>query len=173
MQAALIVFGVVVGLALNEWREGRAEAARTERVLDALVGEVEVNRGGVEQAVAYYGDMTEGAIAFEEARGPDAALDLSEIEGYRGDTGPVLLSGTYDAATATGAFLGVDIDLAADLSSTYSLQEAFGEALVENRLTTISTPTPSRAKWRAYTIYQNGEFLLEGYDGALAALRAR
>ncbi|MEM1054200.1 MAG: hypothetical protein AAGI52_01635 [Bacteroidota bacterium] len=172
-QAVLIVFGVVVGLALNEWREGQAERARTDRVLAALADEIRENRDGVAETAAYYGEMAQAALRIEASRGSDAPLDLGSVEGYRGDTGPSLLRGAYDAAIATGALLNVEIGLATKLASVYSFQEAFAENLALNQLTQL--PNPARAeivKWRAGSIYQNGLTLTESYDEALDGLPA-
>ena len=168
----LIVFGVVVGLALNEWREDRAEAERTDRVLAALADEVRSNQESVESVVAYYTAMTQGAMAAMEERGPDVPLDMVEIEGYQGDLFPTLTAGTYDAATATGALLGVEIGLASTLSSAYSLQRDFRPALSENLLTRMAQPTPQLAVWRASSVMQAGQALLGRYDDALRRLQA-
>ena len=171
-QAALIVFGVVVGLALNEWREDRAEAERTDRVLAALADEIRSNQASVEPIVAYYRDMTRASLAAVEARGPDVSFDMGDVDGYRGDVLPTLTAGTYDAATATGALLGVEIGLASTLSTAYSVQDDFRPALSENMLTRMSRPTPQLAVWRASSIMQSGEALLGSYDAALRRLRA-
>ena len=168
-QAVLIMFGVVAGLALNEWREGVAEDARTARVLDALADEIGANRASVASATAYYGRMVLALQAAVEERGPDVALDLRDVEGYTGDVVPTLTAGTYDAATATGALLGLDIGLASTLSSTYASQRAFEDGYDGNSLTQYRS-TPQVALWRAGSIYQGGQGLLERYDDALARL---
>ena len=172
-QAVLIVFGVVVGLALNEWREDRAEAARTDRVLAALADEVAGNRAAVQSVTPYYGAMVQGAQRLMERRDPDATFDPREIEGYTGDMIPTLKAGTYDAAAATGALLGVDIGLASALSSVYASQRAFEVNRADNRLTRMSRPTPQVTSWRAGAIYTAGRSLTEQYDDVLGRLRTR
>ena len=172
-QAVLIVFGVVVGLALNEWRQDLADAERTDRVLAALADEVASNRAAVEPALAYYGEMYLGAQAILEARGPNAAFDMAEAEGYVGDPVPTLTAGTYNAATATGALLDVDIGLLAAVSSAYSSQASFEEALATNLLSRMSEASPQVAVWRAGTVYSYTQGRIEYYDRVLERLGAR
>ncbi|MEM0961232.1 MAG: hypothetical protein AAGK21_01670 [Bacteroidota bacterium] len=171
VQAVLIVFGVVVGLALNEWREGQSEKARTARVLAALADEISENRNGVTQTADYYGEIAQAALRVEATRGSDALLDLGDVDGYQGDIGPSLLRGAYDAAIATGALLNVDISLATKLTAVYSLQEAFAGNLAINQLTDLPDPAQVEiVKWRAGSVYQNGQSLTEAYDTALDVL---
>jgi hypothetical protein len=56
-ESALIVFGILAGLALNEWRAGRDRAARASEVLSMIRSEVESNLKLLDEANAYNAEI--------------------------------------------------------------------------------------------------------------------
>jgi hypothetical protein len=56
-ESALIVFGILAGLAVNEWQAGRDRSARASEVLSAIRSEVESNLKLLDEANAYNAEI--------------------------------------------------------------------------------------------------------------------
>lgn len=62
LEAGAIILSVLAALAVDEWREGRANAALVARATASIVDEVRANRAEIRRAVAYH-DSLVGAMA--------------------------------------------------------------------------------------------------------------
>ena len=65
-ETALIVFSVLLALVLNEWRDNRRQAVRSQVAVEAIVAELRSNRGAAERAMNFHRSihkMLEGVAA--------------------------------------------------------------------------------------------------------------
>ena len=118
LEAGLVVFGVVLAFAANEWREHRAAVARAEHALSSIVEELRTNRDAVASSLAYHDGLLQ---AIGEAIGSGAAPGIQTFS--RGFIAPATVYRTaWDSASATGALDAVDFALLLRLSRVYAQQ---------------------------------------------------
>jgi hypothetical protein len=121
LEAALVVFGVVLAFAANEWREHRAKVARAEHALESILDELRANRDAVETAREYHAGLLS---AIREAGRTGVAPGLEAFP--RGFIAPASVNRTaWDSASATGALEAVDLPTLLRLSRVYEQQERY------------------------------------------------
>lgn len=118
LEAGLVVLGVVLAFAANEWRKGQEDAERARLALDAVTHELQANRGAVAESEEYhYAKM----VALRDAREGAEPLEPRDFE--KGFVHPAqILSNAWDTATATDAVLGWDYDQLLTVSRLYANQ---------------------------------------------------
>lgn len=177
-ESALIVFSVLLALALNEWRESRAETERVEQALRAIRGELRENRRLVAEARDYHSRLAESFDA--SARRGAEAPDLSVME--RGLVHPArVLSTAWESAQSTGTTSAIPYETVLRLSSVYvrqaeyeALSRTVGESvydlLLQDGLDVLIRAYPRFVVIQREFVGRE-ETLLQEYDEALEALR--
>lgn len=135
-EAALIVLGVLLALAVNEWREGRQQSERAEVALQSIRAELRENLRSVERARANHRAMQDSLQAYA-ARGqmPPRRIYLGGI------FNPALVhSAAWESARETDAAGNFQYDLMLTLSQVYGEQaryQALGGALVQDIMSQV------------------------------------
>lgn len=121
LEAGLVVLGVVLAFAANEWRMGKEAEERARLALDAVALELEANAGAVASSLEYH---QEKMFGLREAL--DSGESVSPGFFNQGFIHPAqLLSTAWDAATATDAVHGWDYDQLLAVSKLYGSQERY------------------------------------------------
>ena len=186
-EALLIVVSVVLGFAVTQYRESRANRELAERVLKGLQTEIERNLALVEPQEALHRRwlVALNTALDAEPRKGETARDVfiatwpdfkpTDIKAPF----PLPRRGAWDAALSTGALRLIDYDVVAGLSEIYQWQQSL-ESAVE-RLpyseTTFFDPasrTPSvlQLAFQINGIELTEGFLLDAYRRNLPAIRA-
>jgi hypothetical protein len=119
VEVLLIVVGVFLGLAANEWRGRATERATVAQALRSIRQEI------VENDAELQASLAKSAMA----EGPAAPFPKWSYEGYTGFSVPLLRASSYENAVATGAMANIDYDLSDRLARTYMLQREYADAL--------------------------------------------
>ncbi|MDA8019615.1 MAG: hypothetical protein MPN21_19410 [Thermoanaerobaculia bacterium] len=121
LEAGLVVLGVVLAFAANEWRKANEAGERAGLALEAVARELEANHDAVSASLAYH---REKMFALYSAGGSSEAVEPSDFD--KGFVFPArILSNAWDAATATDAVLAWDYDLLLAVSRLYADQEQY------------------------------------------------
>ena len=126
LEVVLIVLSVLLALGLNAWREARSDAARAERVLEALRAEIAYNRAQIAQIAAYHARVDEAidtlvpSLWVGAEPGPETLFEVAP----EGLSVRLLETTAWELARSTGTLTHLDFELAADLSRLYR-QQAF------------------------------------------------
>lgn len=122
-ESFLIVVSILVALALDEWREKRADDETVRQALQNFSSEIRQNRARVEDA-APFNQGLRNVMEMHYREADIATVDefVNMIESYS----PVVLQSTaWDTALATGSLAKMDYELVSALSLTYSLQNRY------------------------------------------------
>ncbi|MEO0818112.1 MAG: hypothetical protein AAFX86_12505 [Pseudomonadota bacterium] len=117
---AAIVFGVLLGLALNGWYGASKEAERRDRAETMILAELSANYAVLEEARAYHIRLLPDLV---EARNASFRGETGPQVDYRGLGAARLSDVAYQSALATGVFTGMAPDRVAQLSSPYTGME--------------------------------------------------
>jgi hypothetical protein len=134
LEATLIVFAVVLGFLVNEWREDRDSAAVAELALSRIVVELESNLAVLETAQAYHAQIAENLAVLEqelasgERPSEGRLLDISMPAMPQGISPPILSDVAWTYAGQTGALDQLDFELMPEVARLYSIQELGAEA---------------------------------------------
>ena len=121
LEAGLVVFGVVLAFAANEWREHRARVARAEHALESILDELRTNRDAVEAARQYHAGLL-AAIREAARTGVEPGIETFP----RGFITPATVHRTaWESASATGALEALDLATLLKLSRVYEQQERY------------------------------------------------
>jgi len=129
LEAVLIVFAVVLGFIVNEWREARHEDQAAQLALERIVEELDTNLQALEQAAEYHATIAEALGELEEqvrsgnlpSRGGLLETVMPSLP--QGISPPILSDVAWTYAGQTGALDQLDFDLMADVARLYSVQE--------------------------------------------------
>lgn len=134
LELLVIVIGVLLGLMVNEWREGRNRQAVADNVLTGVASEMSDNHAQLTVMYRYYRTFIGNADSVATARGLSFdALSAAEVPGWRGAMPPMLRSSSYDMLINSGIIKDVPFQVAHDLSRIYNLQsvlKTFDEAFI-------------------------------------------
>lgn len=172
-QAALVVLGVVLAFAANEWRQSAAADRASAEALASIREELEANRGAVAASAAYHGQKL-GLIAERSASGaPLAAVDFP-----RGFVSPATLSSAaWTSASETGALANLPYAEIVKFSRLYDMQAVYlnqtraaGDIIYQRMFEAGPDSIPANASGLAGIIgafrYRE-QALVEAYDAAL------
>ena len=140
LEVFLIILGVMVALAANEWREGRALAQRTDIALENIRLEIERNQKTMQQRLPYHETLRDSLERYlPELRN----LSFEQVNEQRlGMHRGLFFLLTYDAAWQTAltsqVLSNVDYETLTILSTIYQVQVSL--KTVEERTTRIMTP---------------------------------
>jgi hypothetical protein len=124
LEGALIVLSVVLGLALNEWRQDRADAALARTVLANFRNEMQRNLAVLEKAQPSHAEFARRlAAAASRPRPERTAFEVFVAEMPEGGLGGEPLGeAAWETASSTGALRLLPYETAARISDVYVLQ---------------------------------------------------
>lgn len=127
LEVAAIVLAIVLGLMVNEWREGRVRAQTADAALRSIAAEMRYNHAQVAGSYAYYRTILEQleAEAARQQALPEAdraPLLAHRMPGWRGAMPPMLRDSSFRALVATGTMRDLPFDTAETLSLIYNFQ---------------------------------------------------
>jgi len=128
LEAAMVVFAVLVALGVEEWREGRQRAEFAARVRASVEREIEANLDEFE---------TSGVGLERTARQMAEALraeDVSLLRGHIELTLPDFSSAAWRAAQASEVTRELDFDWLIDVSRAYEAYDTYrriGDAVID------------------------------------------
>ncbi len=136
LEVGLIVIGVLLGMAVNEWRIERANKAQAERSLEQIKSELLYNRQQVESIVDYHTSLRDSlmSIANQVFMG-EVDISYEDLRGAmpNGFSVPFLQRSAWDLAHQTGATSHMDYKPARALALYYNFLD-----FVEGKLERIS-----------------------------------
>jgi hypothetical protein len=122
-EATFVVFGVVVALAANEWRETRANRRDAAVALADITTEVRANRDAVRASLGYHSGLIGSLSRRPDSLGPPDASTFS-----RGFISPAQLSASaWGVAGETGVTRHISYPVVLRLSRAYALQSRYEE----------------------------------------------
>jgi hypothetical protein len=120
LQVVLIALGVFLGLAGEEWRQGRENRRLADDTLRRFRTEIATNRDIVRGVQDYHADKLAELNAYFAATAEQRANISIPFAGVRP---PRFESTAWELALATGTLAHLDSELAFTLSRTYGIQE--------------------------------------------------
>lgn len=187
LEGIFIVVSVMLGFALAQYGERRAERALAGRALAGLSAEIDHNLAILEPMVPVHAEWVEALAGAHASTGGQAAIDVwfatrPALPPAAKSPFPFLRRSAWDAALSGGVLRLIDYDLAAALSEVYALQAITTgnvDRLAEGALSDPVTFDPAgraaavRMLWLTLADIQSAEALLLGlYRQHLPALRA-
>jgi len=171
LEAASVIFAVLVALAVDEWRGERANHEIAIRALTGIANEIEVNRDELRGTHEENGNFLARL---------DSALSSGATAASAGFEYALLSASAWETAQITRATSYVDYDLVQRLARTYELQSLFIEnqrvmvdVIAGGRQATVpSDGSPTALTSRLRVILQLGDGLQDSYDEALQAIRS-
>ncbi len=135
-----VVLGILVALAVNDWRENREHARLAAQVVTSFQREIATNDSALTERAAYHRAMADslGALVARSA-GREPPGGLRAIRGWHGITPVLLRSAAWESALATQALSYVDYRTVADLSRIYEQQRRL-DAISTGFIATMFTP---------------------------------
>ncbi|WP_417494656.1 hypothetical protein [Maricaulis sp.] len=134
VEAALIVFAVVLGFIVNEWREDVADRHAAEIAMGRVVAEMESNIGRLEAVASYHEAVVEriqdrlAEIEAEPATGRSVLFDELPLIMPRGINAPGLTSFAWEHAQQHGHLDVLPYETVSETARVYTLQESGVEA---------------------------------------------
>jgi type II secretory pathway pseudopilin PulG len=121
-ESALIVFGILAGLAVNEWQAGRDRAARASDVLSTIRSEVESNLKLLDEANAYNAEIVAKLRALVAAKSktiPPGTYPHGLM------SKPQLVSAAWTSAQTAGVLNDLPIETVLLLGRAYESQRDY------------------------------------------------
>lgn len=118
-----IVIGVIIGFAVNEWRENRNNQKIAENALINIATEMAHNHRQVESNYYYYTHIVEQIDSLYQIM-PEKVMNMHgyELEGWSGAQPPMLRSSAYQMVLMTGIIKDFPYDTANELANIYNVQ---------------------------------------------------
>ncbi len=136
LEVFLIVLGVLLGMAVNEWRIARANNELALRSLEQIKAELQYNRRQVEGIVEYHTSLSDSLMVLaNQVFAGDSNISYMDLRGAmpQGFSVPFLQRSAWDLAHQTGATSHMDYKPARALALYYNFQE-----FVDGKLERIS-----------------------------------
>lgn len=127
VESSLIVLSILLALAVNEWRQKRADTALAETALGNFATELRHNRDAVETVLPYHREISkrlEDLLAHPEkvAAESDDLISLLSTIAPAGVQPPDLRTTAWETALATNALLHLDYETTFRLAGIYEGQ---------------------------------------------------
>jgi hypothetical protein len=120
-EATFVVFGVVLALLANEWREHKVSMRRAEHALSSIREELASNRALVSSSLKYHSGVLQ---AIDRAAAASAAPEIRTFS--RGFISAANVYRTaWDSASVTGAFEDMSYATILRLSRVYAQQDRY------------------------------------------------
>ena len=129
IEALLIVFAVVLGFLVNEWRADRAADTRAHLALTRIVGEMRDNLEALETAAEYHAQIVENLDVIEaQVQSGELSSSANLFETVMpampmGISPPILSDVAWEYAGQTGALDQLDFEIMSEVARLYSVQE--------------------------------------------------
>lgn len=129
IEGTLIVFAVVLGFVVNEWRENRDERRAATIALERIAEEMEDNLEILRDVVAYHEEI---AASLQELRGQVDAGEAPSTGVFIERTMPSMQQGirpplfndvAWDYAAERGVLDSLDYELVAEVALVYRIQD--------------------------------------------------
>lgn len=130
-----IVVGVMLGFAVNEWRENRNNQKIVENAMESVASEFRYNHARMVESFEYYSAIVEQIDSLHQAGEPVQEMYGGQIDGWRGAMPPMMRSSTYQMILTTGIFKDIPFETANALAFIYNLQsliERLDDSAVQN-----------------------------------------
>lgn len=128
VEFVVIVVGVLVALAVDQWAQGREDEDTAREVLQALGSELESNRAQLDRRIEYHESVLPGLDSLQRVVESGPAANILSSEALPQGLGFAILRDTsWELALLTEAVHHIELGLAELLSITYSLQEELGD----------------------------------------------
>lgn len=130
-----IIGGVMLGFAMNDWRENRNNQKVAEIALESIAAEFRYNHQRMHETYDYFRFIVEKIDSLHHAGESVREMYGYEIEGWRGAMPPMLRSSAYQMVLSTGIFKDIEFKTANTLAYIYNLQsilEKLDDASVVN-----------------------------------------
>ncbi len=133
-EAALIVFAVVLGFVVNEWRETVAAERRVDAALTRIAGEMAANRDDLRRVVDYHeqvaAGLAEAARALRDGEGETHGrlFDMLGPIMPQGIQEPRLSHVVWTQASGQDVLVNAEFGLIARIAGVYSMQASGVEA---------------------------------------------
>lgn len=125
LEIFLIVAGVLLGLAANEWHENRAIKKQAQTSLEYILLEVKNNQTRIKNLLSYhrsvYDSLSKVRDEILETKRKASFLDIKKAL-PKGFTVPLLQTTAWELANQIQAINHIDYKIAASLSKLYRLQ---------------------------------------------------
>ena len=126
LEAFFLVSGVVLAMAAGNWRENHNNKLRADIALESIMEELNANHASVTLAIGYHGHLLDTLYRYM-GRHIQEAESFPGMEMFsKGFINPAsLLSGAWDAATATGIIEFMPYEKVLRISQVYKRQELY------------------------------------------------
>jgi hypothetical protein len=125
LEVAMIVVGVFLGLAAEQWREGRHEHDLALASLRNFRTEIITNQGQIKRVRAYHQALAQNLQNFTQEKGPHTFRRFLTDVQFRGMETVQLEHTAWDLALATQALTYMKPDMAYTISRLYTQQQSF------------------------------------------------
>ncbi len=124
LEAFIVVLGVVLALAVNEWREHYNRNQHAETALEGILSALDVNRKAIDSALTYHLQLADTLRGFTR-QASQGALPYPGLfsKGYIAPA--TLLNTAWDAANATDAVTNMNYADVLMLSRIYEEQRGY------------------------------------------------
>ena len=124
VQTFAVVLGILLALAIDDWRKERETRESTAAAMNAVRAELEANR---EQAGETHERLHAlvAALADDEKAGADTQKPCNEYKDWDGIGVPLLLDAAYETTIATQVFAHTDFGRAQSIAEAYGLQHIY------------------------------------------------
>ncbi len=128
-EAVLIVFAVVLGFLVNEWRADREADATAQLAVTRIVEEMRDNLEALEAAAEYHAEIVENLTEIEmQIQSGELPSNANLFETVMpampmGISPPILSDVAWDYAGQTGALDTLDFEIMSEVARLYSVQE--------------------------------------------------
>ncbi|MBN2171945.1 MAG: hypothetical protein JW819_11570 [Candidatus Krumholzibacteriota bacterium] len=179
VEVFLIVLGVLLGLAANEWRVERDNHQRAKSALDYISRELDVNRQQIAGLIDYHRALNDSLTALTAGGAASVTFDDLRRAMPQGFAVPLIQSNAWDVARSTGAVENMELRTAILLSRVYDLQDFYRGKLerVADNLYLAGNLDVERSDRLAFAlrnlandIVLHEEDLLTGYEMTIARL---
>ncbi len=136
-----VVLGILVALAVNDWREAREHAQLAAQVVARFEREIADNDSALALRAPYHRAMADslGALV-QRSAGRAPAGGLHAIRNWAGTRPTLLRSAAWESALATQALSYLDYGTVADLSRLYEQQRRV-QAIATGYIGVMYTPS--------------------------------
>lgn len=178
VEAAAIFFSVLLGFAVTEWRQARADARAVEHALSAYAEEIAINQRSVAQSFSYHRDVYRRLAQFQPSLDAPLFESLREV-GWQGPRQVTFRDAARATAEATDVLGLLPFDTASELVMLYNAQDrldetesSFAEAAFNPAILDGESPRGAVMAIGVYfnMVVEREAGLLEGYRQVVGAL---
>lgn len=124
VQTFAVVLGILLALAIDDWRKNRETRQSVSMAMSALRAELEANRAELAQTHDHLHPLFDALDAQAKA-GNVQARPCNQYEHWEGIGLPLLLDAAYQTTIATQVFAHIDFVRAQAIAKAYGLQRLY------------------------------------------------